>query len=177
MVGGCAVCTAAPAQYTAIERDEASVRLASRYLNGSDQQSVIGRAERTGLPDASATIVYGEAMLTMQTASNKEQIIAEAARILKPGGRYGIHELCLRPDDLDDATKDEIERALSEESHVGTRPRTKSEWCELLEGAGLQVKGTAMARFGLLDPPRLLRDEGLFGTLRLVSNVLIIGEL
>ena len=29
-----------------------------------------------------------------------------------------------------------------------------------------------MARFELLHPPRLLRDEGLFGTLRLVSNIL-----
>lgn len=110
-------------------------------------------------------------MLTMQTASNKERIIAEAARILKPGGQYAIHELCLKPDDLDDGTKSDIERALSEESHIGTRPQT-SEWRELLEGAELQVSGAAMARFELQYPLRLLRDEGLFGTFRLVSNVL-----
>lgn len=161
-----------PAHYTAIERDEASVRLVSRYLKGPDQQSVIGRAENTGLCDASATVVYGEAMLTMQTASNKERIIAEAARILKPRGRYGIHELCLKPDDLGDAAKSEIERALSEASHVGTRPQTQSEWRALLEGAGLQVTDMAMAPFRLLDPPRVIRDEGIVGALRLVKNVL-----
>ena len=47
----------APAQYTAIERDEAAVRLVSGYLKGPNQQCVIGRAENTGLPDASASVV------------------------------------------------------------------------------------------------------------------------
>ena len=60
----------APAQYTAIDRDEASVKLVSGYLKGPNQQGVIGRAEHTGLPDASATVVLGEAMLTMQMASH-----------------------------------------------------------------------------------------------------------
>ncbi len=110
-------------------------------------------------------------MLTMQTASNKEQIIAEAARILKPSGRYGIHELCLKPDDLDEATKSEVERALSEVSHVDTRPLTESEWRALLEGKGFQVKHTAMAPFSLLEPSRVLRDEGPLGALRIVGNV------
>ncbi len=162
----------APAQYTAIDRDEASVKLVSGYLKGPNQQSVIGRAEHTGLPDASATVALGEAMLTMQTASHKEQIITEAARILKPGGQYGIHELCLEPDDLDDATKIEIEKALSEVAHVGSRPLTQSEWRTLLEGAGFEIKDMVMAPFHLLEPRRLLRDEGPLGALRFLGNVL-----
>jgi SAM-dependent methyltransferase len=161
-----------PAHYTAIERDEASMKLVTRYLKGPDQRSVIGRAENTELGDASATLVYGEAMLTMQTASNKDRIIAEAARILKPGGRYGIHEVCLQPDDLGDADKSEIERSLSEATHVSTRPLKQSEWRTLLERAGLQVTGTAMAPFRLLSPPRVIRDEGIAGALRLAKNVL-----
>lgn len=162
----------APAQYTAIDRDEASVRQVSRYLKGPNQQCVIGCAEHTDLPDTSTTVVLGEAMLTMQTASHKEQIITEAARILKPGGRYGIHEVCLKPDNLDDATKNEIEKALSEVSRVGTRPLTQSEWRALLEGARFQIRDTVIAPFHLLEPPRVLRDEGLLGTLRLLVNVL-----
>jgi len=162
----------APAQYTAIDRDEASVRLVSSYMKGPNQQCVIGRAEHTDLPDASTTVVLGEAMLTMQTASHKEQIITEAARILKPGGRYGIHEACLEPDDLDDATKSEIGKALSEVSRVGARPLTQSEWRALLEGAGFRIKDTIIAPFHLLEPLRVLRDEGPLGTLRLLGNVL-----
>ena len=40
-------------------------------------------------------------MLSMQPATTKARIAAEAARLLVPGGRYGIHELCLVPDDID----------------------------------------------------------------------------
>ena len=161
-----------PAQYTAIDRDEASVKLVSRYLMGPNQQCAIGRAEHTDLPDTSTTVVVGEAMLTMQTASQKERIIREATRILKPGGRYGLHELCLKPDDLDDATKSEIEKALSKVSRVKTRPLTHSEWRVLLEGAGLQIRDAVIAPFHLLEPSRVLRDEGLLGTLRILGNVL-----
>ena len=71
-----------------------------RYLTGSNQTCLIGRAEETGLPDTTATVVYGEAMLTMQTSDKKQQIVQEAFRLMKPTGRYGIHELCLVPDDL-----------------------------------------------------------------------------
>ncbi len=161
-----------PAQYTAIDRDETAVRLVSSYLKGPKQRCILGRAEHTNLPDASATVVFGEAMLTMQTASHKEQIIAEAARILKPGGRYGIHEACFELDDIDDATKSEIEKALFEESRVWARPLTQSEYRTLLEGAGFQISDTVKGLFHLLEPARVLRDEGLLGTLRLFWNVL-----
>ncbi len=110
--------------------------------------------------------------MTMQTASHKELIITEAARILKPGGRYGIHEVCFESDDLDEATKSEIEKALSDVSCVGTRPLTQSEYHALLEGAGLQVIDTVKGPFHLLEPARVLRDEGPLGTLRFLGNVL-----
>ena len=64
---------------------------------------MIGFAEESGLPAGSATVVYGEAMLSMQLPTTKDRIVAEAARLLQPGGRYGLHELCLIPDDLDEA--------------------------------------------------------------------------
>lgn len=60
-----------PASYTGVERDETAARRVRRYLRGSDRQCLVGRAERTGLPDASATVVFGEAMLTMQTPTHK----------------------------------------------------------------------------------------------------------
>ena len=92
------------------------------YLSGESQQCLVGRAEETGLPAKSASVLYGEAMLTMQTAAQKTSIVAEAARVLRAGGRYGIHELSLKPDDLADSTKAEIQQALSDAIHVGARP-------------------------------------------------------
>ena len=41
--------------------------------------------------------MIGEAMLSMQADTTKEAIVAEAVRLLRPGGRYAIHELALTP--------------------------------------------------------------------------------
>ena len=161
-----------PASYTAVERDEAAANAVRRYLTRSNQTCLIGRAEATGLSDATATVVYGEAMLTMQTPSKKQQIVQEASRLIKPGGRYGIHELCLVPEDLDENTKQEIQRALTDAIHVGARPLTVPEWRTLLESEGFIVHTEATAPMHLLEPNRLIQDEGFWGALRFVRNVL-----
>lgn len=56
----------------------------------------------TGLDAESADKVSGEAMITMQNAKHKRAIVAEAFRVLKPGGSYGVHEISLTPDTLSD---------------------------------------------------------------------------
>lgn len=161
-----------PAAYTAVERDEAAADVVRRYLTGNNQTCLIGRAEETGLPDATASVVYGEAMLTMQTPGKKQQIVQEAFRLMKPTGRYGIHELCLVPDNLDEETKQEIQKALTDAIHVGARPLTVSEWRTLLEAEGFIVHTQAIAPMHLLEPKRLIQDEELWGALRFVRNVL-----
>ncbi|MDE0484982.1 MAG: SAM-dependent methyltransferase [Candidatus Poribacteria bacterium] len=161
-----------PASYNAIERDEAAASVVRRYLTGSDQTCLIGRAEETGLPDATATVVYGEAMLTMQTPGKKQQIVQEASRLIKAEGRYGIHELCLVPDDLDADTKQEIQKALTDAIHVGARPLTVSEWRTLLEVEGFSIQTEATAPMHLLEVDRLIQDEGTWGALRFAWNVL-----
>lgn len=108
-----------PASYTAVERDEAAAAEVSRHLAEPRQQCQVGSAAQTGLPDQSATVVYGEAMLTMHGPQQKRDIVHEAYRLLKPGGRYGIHELALTPDDLPDAVREDISRAMSHSIHVG----------------------------------------------------------
>ena len=161
-----------PASYTAIERDEAAANVVHRYLTGSNQTCLIGQAEATGLPDTTATVVYGEAMLTMQTSNKKQQIVREASRLIKPMGRYGIHELCLVPEDLDEDTKQEIQKALTDAIHVGARPLTAPEWRALLEAEGFIIHFEATTPMHLLEPKRLIQDEGLWGALHFGWNVL-----
>ena len=160
-----------PATYTGVERDETAARAVRRYLKGDGRQCLVGRAEDTELPDESATTVYGEAMLTMQTPPQKERIVREAARLLRPGGRYGIHELCLHPDDLEEDRKSEISGALSEAIHVGARPLTPREWTALLEGHGFTVHAGFTAPMHLLEPRRFIKDEGLTRTLSFLLKV------
>lgn len=160
-----------PRSYTGIERDEAAAGQVRSYLQGPSQQCLVGRAEETGLPGASATVVYGEAMLTMQTPGHKASIVKEAARLLQAGGRYGIHELSLHPDDLGEERKAEINKALSDAIHVGARPLTPGEWRTLLEEHGFTVEAQATSPMHLLEPKRFLQDEGLGRTVRFVFKM------
>ena len=120
----------------------------------------MGRAESSGLPEQSATTVYGEAMLTMQTPPQKGRIAREASRLLRPGGRYGIHELCLNPDDLGDDLKSEISADLSEAIHVVARPLTPGEWTSLLEENSFTVQSRFTAPMHLLEPRRVRQVRG-----------------
>lgn len=161
-----------PISYTAVERDKDAAALVQKFLQGPEQRCVVGLAENTGLPDAAATVVYGEAMLSMQTPQQKSRIVREAYRLLKPGGRYGIHELCLIPDDLDECTKSAIQNELSAVIHHGTRPLTLAEWLGLLESEAFSVQAHAQAPMHLLEPWRIVQDEGMFGALRFAINLL-----
>jgi len=164
--------TFAPESYTAVERDEAAAKIVSRYLKGERQRCVVGTAANTGLPDQSATVVYGEAMLTMQTEEMKHSIVREAHRLLQSGGRYGIHEMCLMSDQLEETVRGEIERALTGVVHHGVRPLTIAEWNALLQSEGFEVRDVELAPMSLLEPRRLISDEGPRGALRFAWNAL-----
>ena len=159
-----------PANYTAVERDAAAAATVRSFLPPR-HQCVLGSAEETELPTASASVVFGEAMLSMQPAATKSRIVNEAVRLLRCGGRYGIHELCLVPDDVDEQVRIAIQQDLSREIHVGVRPLTRLEWCELFAAEGLQIVAEAVAPMHLLEPRRLVQDEGILGAMRFVWNV------
>lgn len=160
-----------PASYTAVERDPSAKKLVEQILRPGDQCRQ-GSAAETGLESESATVVIGEAMLTMHTAAQKSAIVREAFRVLKPGGRYGIHELSLAPDSLSEERKAEIQKSLSDSIHVGARPLTSSEWRKVLEQEGFEVVSEATAPMALLEPARVLADEGIAGVFRICFNVL-----
>ena len=161
-----------PASYTAVERDEAASKIVSGYLKGEGRRCVVGSASDTGLPEQSATVVYGEAMLTMQTEEMKHSIVSEALRLLVSGGRYGIHEMCLTSEHVPASARKEIERALTGVVHHGVKPLSVSEWRSLLISAGFEIQSVDSASMSLLEPRRLISDEGFFGALRFGLNAL-----
>lgn len=146
-----------PQSYTAVERDEASQHKVQELLrNGDLGQCVLGTAQETGLEDGSASVVLGEAMLTMQTKATKLQIAKEAFRVLTPGGRYGIHEASVMEDKMSAELKAEMEKDLKAALRVGARPLPVAEWRELLEKAGFVVRQTVEAPMHLLEPRRMI---------------------
>lgn len=161
-----------PASYTAVERDLAAAAKVQKLLTGPAQRCVVGAAESTGLPDACASVLYGEAMLTMQSAAQKAAIAREAYRLLRPGGCYGIHEIALTPDDVSDSIKRDVLKSLSNAIRVGARPQTTREWVHVLEEAGFRVELQQLAPMHLLESRRVIRDEGFWRSLRFLFNVL-----
>jgi ubiquinone/menaquinone biosynthesis C-methylase UbiE len=161
-----------PRSYAGIERDPAVAHRLQAELGSANACFLPASAESTELASQSASLVYGEAMLSMQTPEQKRRILAEAFRLLKPGGRYGIHELALLPDEIADTARKAIEREMSMNIHVGVRPATLAEWRQLLEETGFQIEWCTLAPMHLLEPGRMWHDEGLAGVLRIAFRLL-----
>ena len=167
---------AGPASYTAIERDVAAVGQVRRWLDRSPatgpRKVLAGLAQKTWLPEGCASVVYGEAMLSMQAEASKRQIVREACRLLKPGGRYGIHELCLFPDDLPERDLEVVRKDITEAIRHRALPLTGGEWEKLLQSEGFEIMHRSSAPMALLEPSRLVKDEGVLGAIRFIWRVL-----
>lgn len=161
-----------PQSYVGAEQNPDAVRSVGDILNGHGEVR-IADAAKTGLPEASRDVVVGEAMLTMQSDPAKHAIVLEAARVLRPGGCYAIHELALTPDGIPQTVKTDIQQSLSRAIKVNARPLTVSEWTRLLADHGLAVDTVVTAPMALLQPRRLISDEGLLGALRFSKNLLV----
>ena len=163
-----------PASYKGVDpnpegREQVAGILAA-HSRQTDAEYVVADAAHTGLPDGSADLIVGEAMLTIQSDDHKREIIAEVARLLAPGGRYAIHELALRADRSPEELE-KIRRSISRMIKVGARPLTAPAWKELLREAGLEVTWTGTASMSLLEPSRIVEDEGVLGALRFWRNM------
>lgn len=165
-------CARNPRSYTGVDRNREALKLADKSIRHPNKRMILADAAETGLPAESATKVYGEAMLTMQSRLQKKAIVHEAARLLKPGGYFGIHELSLYPDDVSEEIKRALYRDLSLHIRVSARPLTTREWVELLESEGFQIVHVNHNPMYLLEFKRMVQDEGFFRTLKIAFNLL-----
>ncbi len=161
-----------PASYVGVDDSGAASAMVQQVVDATGGRTVVADAATTGLDSGSADVVVGEAMLTMQGDKAKKAIVDEAFRVLRPGGRYAIHELGLKPDGLAQDTKDAIRRDLARAIKVNARPLTVQEWTTLLAESGFELQTVEQAPMALLRLRRILADEGPFGAARIVGNVL-----
>ncbi|MBS1950159.1 MAG: SAM-dependent methyltransferase [Cytophagales bacterium] len=160
-----------PRSYVGIDADEEAIGLLKTKIKGKHIQFVFGNAAHAPLENNSKDKVYGEAMLTMQADHRKSEIIKEAHRVLKKGGLYGIHELGLTG--VDENLKNEIQKDLAQTIKVNARPLTQDEWKALLEKEGFTVKNIFSNEMLLLEPQRVVADEGFLRSLKISFNILV----
>jgi SAM-dependent methyltransferase len=68
---------------------------------------VKGYLEDVPLPDGSVDVVISNCVINL--AANKRRVIAEAARVLRPGGRFAVSDVIAEPD-MDAAMRSDMQR-------------------------------------------------------------------
>ena len=170
-------CGYRPKSYTGVDLNQEAASVARKRIKYDKAKIINANAAQSTLPDAYADKVYGEAMLTMQPLEQKKVIIAEAFRILKSGGYYGIHELGIEPDGVSEEIKEDIYRELSETIRVHARPMTAFEWTALLEEQGFKIIRVEHNPMLLLERSRIIQDEGWLRMLLITFNLLRFPEI
>lgn len=161
-----------PASYVGVERSNRTALMLQKKVQGPFRSIITGDAGQVPVTDGYATKVFGEAVLMMQTDVDKIRIMREACRLLRPGGLYAIHELCLQPDTIPEEIKDAIKEALTRVTYVATSPLTKADWQTMMEEAGFELESVFHEPVRLLENDRILSDEGLLRSLLIGFNFL-----
>ncbi len=118
--------------------------------------------------DQSFDIIINEAMLTMLSDADKEKVLQEYHRVLKPGGILLTHDVMLRT--VDATLQREVIGNLSRAINIHAKPHTQENWNILFKGARFDVKASKSGPMSLLNPIGMIRDEGLINTLRIMKN-------
>jgi len=175
----CLVADELGARVTGVDYSEEMVRRARAKADERGLDVRFERADAASLPieDATFDAVICECTLCLL---DKSRVLAEMARVVRPGGVVGMHDLCWK-----EGAPERLKRSLAEiESE---RPETLAGWRRLFEAAGLEDvrtvdKSDAKARWmrdsrhqiGIVGQVRLtwriLRRWGLRGALRVLRS-------
>jgi len=173
------------ARVSAVDDSEEMVRRGRAKAAERGVDIVFERADAASLPFDDGTFDSAICECTL-CLLDKPRVLAEMARVVRPGGTVGMHDLC-----WDEGAPDRLQRALRELE--GEEPETLEGWRRLFEAAGLdQVttvdKTDAKARwmrdsrrqigfFGQIALTwRILRRWGLRGALRVLRSESVLSN-
>lgn len=115
--------------------------------------------------------VFAEAILSMQSAPGKANILNGIHAKLKPGGKFLSHEM------LANNRETEIHEELAKVIRSNTSPLSQANWIASFAHARLEVKQHQTGRMALLNLQRMIQDEGLFSTAKILWNVVTNSQI
>lgn len=115
--------------------------------------------------------VFAEAILSMQSAPGKANILNGIQNKLKPGGKFLSHEM------LANNRETEIHEELAKVIRSNTSPLSQANWIASFANAGLEVKQHQTGSMALLNLQRMIQDEGLFSTAKILWNVVTNSQI
>lgn len=115
--------------------------------------------------------VFAEAILSMQSAPGKAKILSGIYAKLKPGGKFLSHEM------LADNKETEIHEELAKVIRSNTSPLSQTNWIATFVNAELEVKQNQTGSMALLNWRRMIQDEGLFSTAKILWNVVTNSQI
>ncbi|MEM0910150.1 MAG: class I SAM-dependent methyltransferase [Pseudomonadota bacterium] len=158
---------------TGIDKNESSVHRAREKLKNASKPINIAEGDILNLDEMNGTFDYvlAEAILTMQSDNHRKKIIESVYRKLNDDGEILIHELVFKQDEK------ALHKKLSQVIKVNANAMTESGWKSLLTESGFTINEVETGPMSLLTPDGLLRDEGFFGIMRIMLNVMTNVEL
>jgi ubiquinone/menaquinone biosynthesis C-methylase UbiE len=108
--------------------------LRNRKGKGLNLSFVQGNAEHLPFGDNSFDVISFQAAMVL--IENTEHAIAEAARVLKPGGKVGLLEITWLKPPTDAIIKEAGEKVCA---YCITRAKTKEGWAKLITSTGLKL--------------------------------------
>lgn len=154
-----------PRSWTGVEPDPLAAGYLTRSLSGAGRDVIAAAVEATGLEEGSATAVVADALLSTLSGDGRAAVLAEAARLLRAGGRVAVHEITPAPGaEGDRATRADLEG-------VGLSALSVAAWRSAMEEAGLVVVGSLVGTLDLPAPPALMREAGPRTALKITREV------
>src|SRR5436190_624156 len=106
-------------------------RANAREAGAGNVEFLRGHIEEVPLPDASVDVVISNCVINL--SADKPKVIREAARVLKPGGRFAVSDI-VADEDMDDATRNDMRQFTG----CIAGALTRREFEDALQAAGLE---------------------------------------
>jgi len=143
-----------PRSWTGVEPDVLAAGHLGRSFGGPGRTVVQAPVDETGLEDGSATVVVADALLGTLSGDGRAAVLAEAARLLRSGGRVALHDITGAAGAAGDGA---LRRDLES---VGLSLLGVDSWRVALEAAGLVVVGSIAGPLDLPVQRDLMREAG-----------------